>query len=65
MKERVNKHLEAVVTKGIEISINGDEFLAVSYMANRDIPNSVIARVLYQQENIRSCDLLVIQQLTN
>ena len=65
MKDRINKTLQDDVTKGIEISINGDEFLAVSYMANRDIPNSVIARVLYQQENIRSCDLLVIQQLTN
>ena len=65
MNERINKDLEVVVTKGIEISINGDEFLAVSYMVNRGIPNSVIARVLYQQEKIRSCDLSVIEQLTN
>ena len=65
MKERLNKALQDVVTKGIEISVNGDEFRAVSHMVNRGIPNSVIARVLYQQEKIRSCDLSVIQQLTN
>lgn len=65
MKERLNKALQDLVTKGIEISINGDEFLAVSYMVNRGIPNSVIARVLYQQKKIRSCDLSVIEKLTN
>ena len=29
MKERINKHLEAVVTKGIEISINGESPLVL------------------------------------
>ena len=65
MKERINKHLEELVTKGIEISIIGGEFRAVSHMLNQGVPNSVIARVLYQQEKIRSCDLSVIQQLAN
>lgn len=63
MIKRTNKTLEDVVTKGIEISLNGGEFLAVSHMVNRGVPNSVIARVLYQQEKIRNCDLSVIQQL--
>ena len=63
MKDRMNKILQDVVTKGIEISLNGGEFLAISHMVNRGVPNSVIARVIYQQENIRSCDLSVIQQL--
>lgn len=63
MKERMNKTLQDVVTKGIEISINEDEFRAVSLMANQGVPNSVIARVLYQHDRIRSCDLSVIQQL--
>lgn len=63
MIKRTNKNLEDVVTKGIEISLNGGEFLAVSHMVNRGVPNSVIARVLYQQEKIRNCDLSVIQQL--
>ena len=62
MKKRTNKNLEDVVTKGIEISIIGDEFRALSHMVNRGVPNSVIARVLYQQEKIRSCDLSIIQQ---
>ena len=62
MKDRLNKTLQDVVTKGIEISLNGGEFLAVSHMVNRGVPNSVIARVIYQQENIRSCDLSHIQQ---
>ena len=65
MIKRTNKNLEDVVTKGIEISLNGGEFLALSHMVNRGVPNSVIARVIYQQENIRSCDLSVIEQLTN
>ena len=65
MKDRINKALQDVVTKGIEISLNGGEFLAISHMVNRGVPNSVIARVIYQQENIRSCDLSVIEQLTN
>ena len=65
MKDRMNKILQDVVTKGIEISLNGGEFLAISHMVNRGVPNSVIARVIYQQENIRSCDLSVIEQLTN
>ena len=62
MIKRTNKNLEDVVTKGIEISLNGGEFLAVSHMVNRGVPNSVIARVLYQQDRIRSCDLSLIQQ---
>ena len=65
MKDRMNKTLKDVVTRGIEISLNGGEFLAISHMVNRGVPNSVIARVIYQQENIRSCDLSVIEQLTN
>ena len=65
MKDRMNKTLQDVVTKGIEISLNGGEFLAISHMLNRGVPNSVIARVIYQQENIRSCDLSVIEHLTN
>ena len=65
MKDRMNKTLQDVVTKGIEISLNGGEFLAISHMVNRGVPNSVIARVIYQQENIRSCDLSVIEHLTN
>ena len=65
MKDRINKALQDVVTKGIEISLNGGEFLAISHMVNRGVPNSVIARVIYQQENIRSCDLSVIEHLTN
>ena len=62
MKERMNKTLQDVVIKGIEISINEDEFRAVSHMINQGVPNSVIARVLYQQDRIRSCDLSIIQQ---
>ena len=65
MKDRINKTLQDVVTKGIEISLNGGEFLAISHMVNRGVPNSVIARVIYQQENIRSCDLSIFEQLTN
>ena len=65
MKDRMNKTLQDVVTKGIEISLNGGEFLAISHMVNRGVPNSVIERVIYQQEYIRSCDLSVIEQLTN
>ena len=65
MKDRMNKTLQDVVTKGIEISLNGGEFLAISHMVNRGVPNSVIARVIYQQENIRSCDLSIFEQLTN
>ena len=63
MKKRINKILEDVVTKGIVISINEDEFRSVSHMINQGVPNSVIARVLYQQDKIRSCDLSLIQQL--
>ena len=62
MIKRTNKNLEDVVTKGIVISINEDEFRAVSHMINQGVPNSVIARVLYQQDRIRSCDLSLIQQ---
>ena len=62
MKDRMNKTLQDVVTKGIEISLNGGEFLAISQMVNRGVPNSVIARVIYHQENIRRCDLSIVQQ---
>ena len=62
MKERINKALQDVVTTGIVISINEDEFRAVSHMINQGVPNSVIARVLYQQDRIRSCDLSIVQQ---
>ena len=65
MKNRSNKLLEEAVVKGLELSANGDDFSAVSLMKNRGVPHSVIARVLYQQDKIRSCDLLVIQQPTN
>ena len=63
MKDRTNKVLEGAVTKGIEFSLRGDDFRAVSLMINQGVPNSVIARVLYQQDRIRSCDLSVIQLL--
>jgi len=61
LKDRTNKSLEGVVTRGIELSLRGDEFRAVSLMINQGIPNSVIARVLYQQDRIRCCDLSIIQ----
>ena len=65
MKKRTNKLLESAVIKGLELSVKGDNFSAMSFMKDQGVPNSVIARVLYQHDQIRSCDLSVIQQLSN
>ena len=43
MKDRTNKVLEGVVTKGIEFSLTGDDFRAVSLMINQGVPNSGVS----------------------
>ena len=62
MKTRSNKHLEDIVIKGLELSLKGDNFSAVFLMKNGGVPNHVIARVLFQQEQIRSSDSLMVKQ---
>lgn len=59
---RSNKTLEQIVTKGIELSLIEDDFSATSLMKTLGVPNQVIARVLYKQDQIRSCDLSILQQ---
>lgn len=49
--------LEEIVNKGLELSLEGDYFSAVILMKNQGVPNKVIARVLYQQNERRSSDL--------
>lgn len=51
------------VAKALELSFEGEYFEALIVMKNQGIPNKVIARVLYQQHQIKSTDMSMIKQL--
>ncbi|PPC93321.1 MAG: hypothetical protein CTY33_08325 [Methylotenera sp.] len=53
---RSNKALEETVTTGLQLFKKGECFDAVILMKNHGLPNSVIARVLYEQNRIRNTD---------
>lgn len=59
---RSNKAFEETVVKGLQLSSKGDYFGAVSLMKEHGISNKVIARVLFQQHQIRSNDSALIEQ---
>lgn len=59
---RSNKVFEETVAKALELSFEGDDFGAVAIMKERGIPVKVIARVLYDEHQIRSTDLPFIAQ---
>lgn len=62
MKIRLNKKVEEYVANGLELSLKGDNFSALSFMKNHGVPNEVIACVLYQQDQVRSSDLSIINK---
>lgn len=59
---RTNKVFEETVAKALELSLEGDDFGAVSIMKGQGISVKVIARVLYDEHHIRSTDLSLIEQ---
>lgn len=62
MMPRFNKVLEETVAKALVLSHEGDDFAAVAMMKNQGVPVKVIARVLYNEHQIRSTDLSLIEQ---
>lgn len=59
---RSNKVFEEAVVKGLQLSLKGDYFGAVSLMERTGISNKVIARVLFQKHQIRSNDSALIER---
>lgn len=57
MINRSNKALEETVTTGLQLFQKGECFDAVILMKNHGVPNSVIARVLFENHRFRSTDL--------
>ena len=58
---RKNEMLKQLVIKGIELSLKEDNFSATHMMKTQGVPNHVIARALYKQDQLRSCDLAILQ----
>lgn len=60
MTPRSNKVFETTVIKALELSLDGDDFGAVSMMKEQGIHVRVIARVLSYKNQIRSTDSIRI-----
>lgn len=53
---RSNSDMESIVRKGIELFFKEDQSNAVSYLRENGVPNGIIARVLYEPDQVRKGD---------
>lgn len=58
MHTRSNTDMAGLVRKGIEIFLKEGQSNAVSYLKENGVSNRVIARVIYERDQVRKGDII-------